>query len=517
MSAPSPGQLLLVEDDAAVRLLLRREFEDRGYDVVAVDAAEHALPVLARQRVDVVLTAVRMPGMGGIALCRAVRRDWPATDVVLMTGFASLETAAEGLRLGAFDYLLKPFGELDLVVSCIDRALEKQRLAAESESLRQRLAHSDRLVTIGRLAAGVAHEINNPAAFVLANLTAMQQAIHELRLLAPPNATLRLNDLDEMIAENQYGLRRIAAIVRDLRNFSRIEPDTIEWVDANQVAHQATTMVLHQIRLKAQLVSELGQVPVVAGDKGKLVQVVVNLLVNACQAIPDGEGLAHRITLRTATRGDRIVLEVEDTGQGIPEADLGGLFEPFTTSKGRDQGSGLGLSLAKEIVAQHGGELTVVSRVSEGSVFTISLPLDTGLSMPQPRPLPAPAPPAQRRRILMVDDEKKLLRACQRMLSKHFDVVTCPSAEEGLAVLEQDRAFEAIVCDLMMGGMDGEQFYGLVHQRYPDLGPRVLIMTGGTPRPRTQEFAARLTHCLQKPFTLDAFRSAVDELLEGVE
>ena len=170
-------KILVIDDEPSVRLLLERELTERGYQVTSSGDPERATEVDNLAEFEVVITDVRMPGIDGLEVTRRVKAAYPQTEVILMTGYASLETAAEGMHLGAYDYIAKPFGNLDLVVASLERALERRQLSSLATELKRQLAHSDRLAAIGQLAAGVAHEINNPAGFVMANLTVMKQSI----------------------------------------------------------------------------------------------------------------------------------------------------------------------------------------------------------------------------------------------------------------------------------------------------------------------------------------------------
>ena len=269
----------------------------------------------------------------------------------------------------------------------------------ESEELRERLHHQDRLAAIGQLSAEVAHEINNPAAYVIANLdllaehiAALTDAVTKIRLsddsfskrvLEEYRAGAALDQAREMLTESSGGMHRIMATAKSLRVFSRVEHAEIELVEINEVVNAACKMVYNEIRHRACLVKELGQVPPIAADKGKLTQVITNLLVNAAHSIPAGAADRNRIKVVTSRDERNLLLRIQDTGDGVPERIRAQIFQPFFSTKASDRGTGLGLSISREIVAYHGGTLQLENREDQeqGSTFLVSLPIDTGLEV----------------------------------------------------------------------------------------------------------------------------------------
>jgi signal transduction histidine kinase len=513
---------------------LSRELGDLGFDVVTCDDSNSAIKLLETSNgFDVVLTDLRMPGLDGLEVTRRAKAAFPNVEVILMTGYASLDTAAEGMRLGAYDYIQKPFGSIDLVVTSINRALEKQSLAARTRDLEQHLAHSDRLAAIGQLAAGVAHEINNPAGFILANLTAMKPIISQIRrfierlgataqkapepqseelydLISSSEISRWLDECDDILSDNIDGIQRISAIVADLRTFARIDSDDVELVQLDEIVEAAINMTKNEIRHRARLVRNIEHVPPIAAHPGKLTQVLVNLLVNATQAMSDPASEKNRITVSVRQDRDFVYLVVEDNGVGMSPEVQRRVFEPFFTTKQRTTGTGLGLSLSAEIVRQHRGTLSAESHLTRGSRFEIRLPFDTGLT---PRHLPhakGPESERRRRRILVIDDEPLLLTACRRLLEPLHDVKLAHDGGEALAILEEDPNFDVLVCDLMMPGVDGPKFYEVLQTQAPKLTTRVLFTTGGAVTPQIKDFADDLgPDLLKKPFTSEQLHQAL--------
>ncbi|MGF1508278.1 MAG: ATP-binding protein [Myxococcota bacterium] len=401
-----------------------------------------------------------------------------------------------------------------------------QTLAAEREraaSLERKLHHSDRLVTIGHLAAGVAHEVNNPTSFVSANLCILGENLTQIgQALAgqgesAPDVESLLKDCWDIVNENLEGMGRISSIVRNLKTFSRLEEGMVEMVHPNQVINAACNLAFHQIRHRAKLVKNLGDVPAMAMDRNKVTQVLLNLLLNAAHAIPEEPG-DHYIKVVSRREDDALVIEVKDTGVGIPDAIRERIFEPFFTTKGRDRGSGLGLSLCADIVSQHQGRIDVSSVEGQGTSMKVVLPLENGLTPGAPRSnldsgdLPEET---RRARILLIDDEPMLLKAFQRFLKRGHKVITAAGGREALDVLVLDRTFDVIICDLMMPGVDGVAVYRETEKLRPELLPRFIFCSGGTFTPRVEQFCQSISNpLLEKPVSPQELTRAIQKQLD---
>jgi len=512
-------RILVVDDEADVRLLLEREICDLGYGVVVVADAAQAMEEMGRGDFDIVITDIRMPGMDGMALAEWIKRTRPDTDVIVMTGYASLESAATAIHLGAFDYLLKPFGEMDLVTSSINRAVEKRTLeakltqsvkslqaakesfrnvvdrstegilvvgldnvvrylnpaaesifdrkadellgevsgfdvvagvATEIDILRQggepgigemrvaetewegesaylvslrdvtdrkraeaqlkqanselarsekalretlsdlkesheqlkaaqsQLIQAEKLESVGRLAAGVAHEVKNPLAIML-------QGIHYLSkhlTTNGDNVTLALQDMNNAV-------KRANSVVRGLLDFSAPSELGLNTEELNSVVEQSLSLVRHELaKYHINAVRELSEcLPPVTLDRNKSEQVFVNIFLNAIHAMPEGGTLTiktytkqltevgHNVGSRKAddfSIGETVVMaEVEDTGTGIPKDQLSEVFDPFFTTQSTGKGTGLGLTVTKKIIDLHGGTINIGNRKEGGARVTI--------------------------------------------------------------------------------------------------------------------------------------------------
>lgn len=377
--------------------------------------------------------------------------------------------------------------------------LREMELNSAYQSLKEteaQLIRSSRLAAIGQLAAGVAHEVNNPAASALLNLEVLEQDIGALARdadLAESNGTPATlfdsvrrvaKEAEEAVRDSSEAVRRIAAVVKSLRGFVQISESEIQRVNINEAVTAAVRLVQHQVRQRAVVRTQLRASREFTADRGKLIQVFINLLLNASQAIESGGGGV--ITVHTLDSVDGVVARVEDDGPGVPKDAAPHIFEPFFTTKAADQGTGLGLSLCADIVHRHRGRLELRERSGRGATFEVYLPLHTGLELPARCDT---TPPPARARILVVDDDATLVRAYRRWLGRKHEVIVAYDGEEALQVLEQDQEFDIILCDLMMPRFDGVALYEAVLATKPHLLSRMVFSSGGPTSPRYQEFA----------------------------
>ncbi len=406
---------------------------------------------------------------------------------------------------------------IELSLSAIQRldgwhALAIIRDVTEARELRARLAQADRLASIGMMAAGIAHEVNNPLSYVLANLEELQARLrqHELE----EGSARSSDELEILAAEVAEGAERIRAIVRDLRTFSRVGSEELTAVDPRIPLEAAVRMACNQIRHRACLEQRCDPVPPVLANEGKLAQVFLNLLVNAAQAIPEGEVSANVIELTLRAEGDSVLVSVRDSGQGISPEQQRRLFEPFFSTKATGAGAGLGLSICRRIVTDLGGEIRLASEPGRGSTFTVCLPALPQLQ-PRPEPLPAsPAPDGRRARVLVVDDERLVGRALERVLSRHHEVVCANSVARAKEILEEDPAFDVLLSDIMMPHQTGMDLHAWLEANHPGLASRTIFMTGGAFTPGAQSFLARVSNPhIDKPLRRDELLATIASLL----
>jgi PAS domain S-box-containing protein len=382
---------------------------------------------------------------------------------------------------------------------------------SEREEMRARLALADRMASVGTLAAGVAHEINNPLAYVIANLDYARREIEAVAAGAPPKAL----DMPQALKEAREGAERMRLIVQDLKMFSRPDDERLEQVDLRRAIDSAATMAWNEIRHRAQLVKDYEPVPMVYANEARLGQVFLNLLVNAAHAIP--EGAADRNEIKVSTRVDargRIVAEVRDTGGGIPEEIRPRILEPFFTTKPVGTGTGLGLSICHGIVTSLGGALQFESELGKGTVFRVVLTPQTEMELEAEAEKLAEEL-GQRGRVLVVDDEPLVLNAMKRTLSMEHEVVGFPRARAALEWLVQGQPWDLLLCDLMMPEMTGVEFFDELCRRWPERAKDVIFVTGGAFTAGAREFLGRVDNQrLEKPFDPQTLRELVRTRLQ---
>ncbi len=410
-------------------------------------------------------------------------------------------TSVTGGRSRFYRALFSPImreGRVEGGVGVVDDVTDRREIEA-------RLARGERMASLGRLAAGVAHEINNPLAYVR---TSLELARREITRFQENGDHAHLERVLETVAHAEDGVERVRIIASDLKTFSRGDEGSWLLVDIARVAQSAINLAHNEIRHRAELSVDIEPaLPRVLGSETRFVQVLVNLLVNAAHAIEEkGEGRG-RIALRMGREGGEVFIEVEDTGAGIPEGPVERIFEPFWTSKPKGVGTGLGLSICHGIVTSAGGDIRVVrSRPGEGTLIRVELPAAGGGAVPfEPDVRDTdPDAPAGAGRILIVDDEVKLAQTLALALGDGFDVVVAGSGREALDVLADDRDWDLVLCDLMMPDVSGMDVYDAIVEQMPQLLPKLVFMTGGAFTSRARQFLKRYRpRRLQKPFALD--------------
>jgi PAS domain S-box-containing protein len=371
---------------------------------------------------------------------------------------------------------------------------------------------SERLASLATLAAGIAHEINNPLASVLA------YAELALETVAAPAPNLEELKID-LVGARDAALR-VRDIIQSMRLLARGDAMQRETVDVNETLQRSLDMVSASWRYRATVVRELESGVRVEANASQLMQVFVNLLANAAQALPEASAETNQIRIATRREGEMVIIEVSDNGCGIPEELQQRVFEPFFTTKGAGVGTGLGLSISSAIVTGLGGALSVKSTVRQGSTFRVSLPakaLDTApgdrsASPLSQSPMVGGVGSVGRPRVLVIDDELAVARTLERIFSKDCDVVVTNHGREAISLLLDDEqpSFDMILCDLMMPEPSGDAVYAEVAQRRPELTSRFVFMTGGAFTPRGRHFLNSVpVEVIEKPFDLKHLRSLV--------
>jgi two-component system, cell cycle sensor histidine kinase and response regulator CckA len=390
------------------------------------------------------------------------------------------------------------------------------RDVTHQKRLQSQLDLADRLASLGTMAAGVAHEVNNPLSVVAANAAFAVEELERLQARAKdPQDAARLNGLIDVQLELKSATSRIARIVSDLRAFSQRERDAPGPINVKDAIEWAIRATASEVKARARLVVDLADVPRIDADEARLGQVVINLLTNAAQAIPPEQADRHEIKVALRTRRGEVVILVSDTGVGIPDAVRSRIFEPFFTTKPPGIGTGLGLSICQGIVSAMGGKIELESAPGATTFRVVLPPTQSASRTPTPiRPL---ANDGRRGRLMLIDDEEVVLRSVARILTPH-EVICHRDAAAALALLQQDPRFDVILCDLMMPKMSGIEFYeALLHSR-PALAERVIFLTGGATTPEAADFLATVSNPrVQKPFEVADVRALVQHYLAARE
>jgi CheY-like chemotaxis protein len=577
-SLGGPRKILAVDDSPTFLAELSDALRGEGYEVSTAPSGEEAIELLAVQPVDCILMDLMMPGMGGREACLRIKAAPGVRDIplILLTARDDRDTMLDGLSAGADDFIVKS-SEFEVLAARVLTQIRRKQFEDESRRFRDELMgreleaaderaarvvaetraalvdelerkveartrelealaterrQAERMASIGMLSASIAHEINNPLAVVTGNLDLV--AIRLKEVLAEPQESAADSmpaELRELLASAEAPLHdaleaaeRVREIVRDLKVFSRSDTDDVVGpVDLHEVIESSLRMTSNEIRHRAHFVRDFGEVPPVLGNPSRLGQVLLNLIVNAAQAIPPGQAGAHEVRVSTAMQSaDHVLVEIADTGVGIPPDKLGKIFEPFFTTKPAGVGSGLGLAICHRIITELGGTISVDSIVGKGSVFRIVLRRATGCPDAELRPaasLAAPAPTIGRSaRILVVDDEPALCSTIERILRREHEVVAVTSAEEATRIIETGERFDVILSDLMMPEMTGMELHALLMQMLPDQAGRMIFMSGGA---LTQEGAQFLRQqgcaAIDKPFRAAALRDLVRRAIEAVD
>ena len=371
------------------------------------------------------------PGWDGVQTIEQLWKADPRLQVVICTAYADTSWTEVLARLDVRDRLLilkKPFDAIEVfqLASSLTAKWQMAQDAAEQltrleEAVRERtgelsaandalqlevgerkhlqgqLVQSEKLASIGQLAAGVAHEINNPIGYIFSNFGTLEGYLAQLFQMldayeaaegsaAQPEVATRLRklraeieldflkeDIPVLMRESQQGIVRVRQIVQDLKDFSRVDStQEWEWANLHQGIDSTLNIVASEVKYKAEVVKEYGEIPDIECLASQINQVVMNLVVNAAHAMGDERG---RITVRTGTAGEEVWLEVADNGAGIPPDTLKRIFEPFFTTKPVGKGTGLGLSLSYGIVQKHQGRIDVESTLGQGTAFRVTLPI----------------------------------------------------------------------------------------------------------------------------------------------
>jgi signal transduction histidine kinase len=356
-------RILIVDDNAGLVDNLSEILEEHGYAVRGTGSCAEALAA-AREGFEVALVDLRLPDGDGNSLAPQLKELAPEGEVVLLTGFATLESAVAAVRAGACAYLVKPCATQDLLVA-VEQAMRQVRLHHEKRELSRRAQMAEKLAAVGTMTAGLSHEIRNPLNAAALQLTVLERRVHRLGAEAQPPLLQPLQLVRDEI-------RRLDHILEDFLQFARPREFVPKPVAVGQVLAKVFDLLEGEAaRRGVSVLRDLGPVPPVAGDEERLRQVVMNLALNALEVLPRGGVL--EVSCRLEDRdSDEVAIYVDDSGPGVAEGARDRIFEPFFTTKAT--GSGLGLSIVHAIVTQHRGTISVEQSPAGGARFALRLP-----------------------------------------------------------------------------------------------------------------------------------------------
>jgi C4-dicarboxylate-specific signal transduction histidine kinase len=372
--------VLVADDEPDMRRFLKAEL-NKDYNVIEAADGLQALEKTEQFLPDIILLDMMMPGMDGLEVCQELRRREATVNipVIILTARADEETKFDALQLGANDFLAKPFSSIELqarIKNLIEshdyqRKLSKQNLALTSaidqiKETEMQLVQSEKLASLGRLSAGIIHEINNPLNFTMTGLFALR---NKTKQLAPEQR----NEYDEILNDVEEGLKRVKNIVSDLRTFTHPGGGTGEPVDVPEMVNTSLRFLAGEWKDKVQIEQNLPPNQIVWANRSKLIHVLVNLLQNSIDALSEKKFDEGRATIWIDGRieGNRSLITVRDNGPGIDPKVVDKIFDPFFTTKEVGKGMGLGLSICYRIVQGYGGQISVKSERGKFCEFTL--------------------------------------------------------------------------------------------------------------------------------------------------
>ncbi len=365
---------------------------------------------------------------------------------------------------------------------------------------------TDRLKSLGQLAAGVGHEINNPLCYVMMKLELINTQLENK--ISP--------ELKDHLADINQGLVRIQTIVQDLKTLSRENVnDELAPSQVSSTLQSALSLANHQIRQKAILEISLAEVPAVNVNQTQLSQVFLNLLMNAVQSFTDNDLAKNKIELKTYLDGIHVGISISDTGCGIAENIKKNIFKPFFTTKAPGEGTGLGLSICHSVIHRFGGSIHFESKINVGTTFTILLPAVKNRVIPVPVELPKQSSnTSARAKVLLIDDDAILLETMAEIIEAMHDPVAVSDATAALVRIQSGEKFDAILCDLMMPNIDGTEFYESLQKISPLHCLRTVFLTGGSFTDRSDAFLRQtgISH-LQKPVLSHELFSTIQQIV----
>ena len=581
------AHILLIDDSPVVLETVGALVESWGYQVTTAERGDEGLAALDGCQFDAVVADISMPGINGLDLLSAMKAQGLEVPVVMLSAAADSRTLLRAIHDGAFDYVNKGDG-LEPLASAVRRAVAHTRLLRENrrlledqqrmnqmledkvrertleleeanrrlsaehaelttalDALRQtqgQLIQAEKMATIGLFTAGIAHEVNNPLAFLLPDFEELERWFELYRNGQDPNKLMNGAEVEQLLRDCRHGLLRIARIVKQVSVFAHQGTHELGEVPIAPVVNQALRLLDKEVqRVKAKVVCSLGGVASARANADQLQQVLLNLLLNAIQGLDPGRG-PGLVEVEAKLHGSEVIITVRDNGRGISERNLSRVFEPFFTTKQVGEGTGLGLSICRRLVQRMDGRLEIASREGMGTTACLALPVwqphavgpgasvkkggspaaagtaaETGEQDPVERELARLGGPGQRRMLVaVVDDEPAYLEALRRQLAHDHDVITFGDAIEAKEWLLYGPQPDLVLCDLLMPVLSGAALYEEVARTNPVLAGRFVFLTGGRPAARLEGLAAaHELPLLDKPLDGQSLRALIENLASG--
>ena len=503
-------KILIVDDEPRMCVSLSVILNSEGYETQIASSGEEAIGYMSENEVDIVLLDVVMPGMDGYTVLEHVKRKHPDTLVLMMTGRATIRSAVESLKRGAYDYLSKPI-EHEELLRRIGNAVAQKRLTTEKTILETRLNEVQKLEFMSVLAGGLAHDFNNLLTVIQGNVSLM---LMETSVAHPQYR--RLLNIEQQVENG-------AKIIEKLLGYIRKEEGHAEISDVNSQVGELVNVFCRtrkEIRIRQDLQSDL---PCVKMDRGKIEQVLLNLLINAADAMPRG----GEITLSTRRidhdaipiggvkpgHHDYVLITLSDTGEGMNPEIMKHIFDPFFTTKPPGKGTGLGLTSVYSIIRESEGYIEVESAKGKGTTFYLYLP---ALMMNKSTVVDKKMVYSSKNmgNILLVDDEEMIIETGRALLkSMGYKVYEARKGERALQIYKKHgNEIDVVLLDLIMPGMRGEEVYGELIKMNPQA--KVVIISGYADERTVQDVLRKgCSGFLQKPFNIKELARILNETM----
>ena len=504
-------RVMVVEDDAHTRDALGLLLESNGYEVTLCAGAIQALGHLREATLpDLIVLDLVMPEMSGWEFRIEQKKEpaWENIPVLALSGDHSPQAEA----IDATAYLAKPVDERVFLetVERLQRDIRDRLALARASELQ-------RLVSLGELIGGLAHEINNPLAFIGGSLDLLRRQLIGLIHPVGPVDPLGVASALRALERTQVGVERIADVIRCVSIFASAEPAPNRPLDVHAVLESSLQVAENEIRHSALIERDYEALPMVQGDAARLGQVFLNVILNAVRAIRVTNQSEHMISLATRATPGWVSVTIADTASVMDAAARKAMFDPLTSVSTGRVGLHFGLAVSREIVEAMGGSIEVSGRQARGAAVCIKLPSVSEETYEPPVKKRLLLQPKSRMSIMVVDDEPLMCEVLAAMLSTDYEVTAFTSPRAALAAMVEGSV-DLILCDVMMPELSGIDLYDRLERERPDLTRRFVFITGGAFTERVRFFLKRIDRpIIAKPFARQELLSVIQETLLEAE